>query len=80
MPTLRGLIGAIRSWMNYHERSNYPGDFGSAVVEILSQTLPVKVLRIGVNDQFGESGTVDKLWQKHGLDVESIVQRVKSIL
>lgn len=80
MPTLRGLIGAIRSWMNYHERSNYPGDFGSAVAEILSQTLPVKVLRIGVNDQFGESGTADKLWQKHGLDVESIVQLVKSIL
>lgn len=74
------FIGAIRSWMNYHDRSNYPGDFGSAVAEILSQTLPVKVLRIGVNDQFGESGTADKLWQKHGLDVESIVQRVKSIL
>ena len=80
MPTLRGLIGAIRSWMNYHERSNYPGDFASAVAEILSQTLPVKVLRIGVNDQFGESGPVAELWKKHGLDVEAIIQQIKSML
>ena len=66
--------------MNYHERSNYPGDFGSAVAEILSQTLPVKVLRIGVNDQFGESGPVAELWKKHGLDVEAIIQQIKSML
>jgi len=40
----------------------------------------VKIKRIGVRDQFGESGTVAELWQKHGLDVEAIVQQIKSML
>ena len=62
------------------EEGQIAGGFGSAVAEVLSEKLPVKVLRLGVRDQFGESGTVAELWQKHGLDVEAIVRQIKSML
>ena len=62
------------------EEGQIAGGFGSAVAEVLSEKLPVKVLRLGVRDQFGESGTVAELWQKHGLDVEAIFRQIKSML
>ena len=62
------------------EEGQIAGGFGSAVAEVLGERLPVKIKRIGVRDQFGESGTVAELWKKHGLDVEAIVQQVKSML
>ena len=62
------------------EEGQIAGGFGSAVAEVLGDKLPVKIKRIGVRDQFGESGTVAELWQKHGLDVEAIVRQIKSML
>ena len=50
------------------------------MAEVLGERLPVKIKRIGVRDQFGESGSVAELWQKHGLDVETIVRHVKDNL
>ena len=55
------------------EEGQIAGGFGSSVAEVLSENLPVKMKRIGVNDTFGESGKMSELWQKHGLDVDSIV-------
>ena len=62
------------------EEGQIAGGFGSAVAEVLSEKLPVKIKRIGVCDQFGESGSVTELWKKHGLDVEAIAQQIKSML
>ena len=62
------------------EEGQIAGGFGSAVAEVLGEKLPVRVLRIGIRDQFGESGSVTELWQKHGLDVEAMTQCVKDNL
>lgn len=62
------------------EEGQIAGGFGGAVAEVLGDKLPVKIKRIGVHDQFGESGSVAELWQKHGLDVAAIVQQVKHVL
>jgi transketolase, central region len=62
------------------EEGQIAGGFGSAVAEVLGEKLPVKIKRIGVRDQFGESGSVAELWQKHGLDVEAVVWYVKDNL
>ena len=62
------------------EEGQVAGGFGSSVAELLSEQLPVKVKRIGVNDMFGESGSMAELWQKHGLDVNSIVTSVVDFL
>ncbi len=52
------------------------GGMGSAVAEYLSLTHPTKVVRLGVDDVFGQSGTIDELWKHFGLDHESIVKTV----
>ena len=60
------------------EEHSIIGGLGSAVCEVLSETTPVPVLRIGVNDVFGESGPAKTLIAKYGLDAESIYNKVKA--
>jgi transketolase len=62
------------------ENHSINGALGSAVCEVLSENYPVKVLRIGMNDQFGQSGTPGELIKFYGLDAESIVNRIKENL
>ena len=62
------------------EEGQIAGGFGSSVAEVLSENLPVKMKRIGVNDTFGESGKMSELWKKHGLDVDSITHSVVDFL
>ena len=58
------------------ENHSINGGLGSAVCEVLSENCPVKVLRIGMNDEFGQSGTPKELLKHYGLDAEGIVNRV----
>ena len=62
------------------EEHSIIGGLGSAVTEVVSETCPVPVLRIGVNDVFGESGTPNELLKKYGLTAENIVEKVKTII
>lgn len=62
------------------EEHQCAGGMGSAVAEFLSTEFPVKVLRLGVDDTFGQSGTISELWQHFGLDAESIAKKVLSQL
>ena len=48
------------------------GGLGSAVCEVLCEEAPTKVLRIGVEDKFGESGPATELIHKYELDAEGI--------
>lgn len=59
------------------EEHQAAGGLGSAVVEFLSEVRPTKVLRVGVRDQFGQSGTQDELLKFYKLDSESVVELVK---
>jgi transketolase len=52
------------------------GGLGGAVAETLSEKEPVKVLRIGVDDTFGESGTYQELKDKYGLSAHRIVASI----
>ena len=56
------------------------GGLGSAVCEVLSENAPTKVLRIGINDVFGESGPALELIHKYGLDGQSIYEKVKAFV
>lgn len=49
------------------------GGLGSAVMESLSDTYPIPVIRIGILDQFGESGIPDLLYKKNKMSVDNIV-------
>lgn len=59
------------------EEHSIIGGLGSAVCETLSSKAPTKVLRIGINDTFGESGPAAELIKKYGLDADSIAAKVK---
>lgn len=56
------------------------GGLGGAVCEALSEKAPTPVLRIGINDVFGESGTAAQLVAKYGLDGEGIYTKVKDFM
>jgi len=56
------------------------GGLGSAVAECLSEHFPSRVLRIGVPDVFGESGSPADLYRKFGLDEEGIARKVRDFL
>lgn len=62
------------------EEHSIIGGLGSAVCEALSETLPTPVLRIGINDTYGESGPAKALIAKYGLDSEGIYKKVKEYL
>ena len=53
---------------------------GSAVCDVLCEREPVKVLKIGMNDVFGESGPAVKLLEKYGLDAAGIYAKIKAWL
>lgn len=59
------------------EEHSIIGGLGSAVSEALSEECPVPVLKVGVNDVFGESGKPDELLKKYGLTAEAVVEKVK---
>ena len=56
------------------------GGLGSAVCEVLSENAPTKVLRIGIDDTFGESGPALELIHKYELDAEGIYKKVKAFV
>ncbi|MFC2078590.1 transketolase family protein [Candidatus Bipolaricaulota bacterium] len=53
---------------------------GSAVCELLSEELPTPVVRVGIDDRFGQSGDADALLAHYGLDVDGLVAATKQAL
>ena len=62
------------------EEHSIIGGLGGAVAEVLTEEAPTKMLRIGMMDQFGESGPAKALIEKYGLDAKGIYEKVKAWL
>jgi transketolase len=62
------------------EEHQAAGGMGSAVVEFLSGTFPVPVIRLGINDVFGQSGTPAELIEHYGLGVSHIKKAVEKAI
>ena len=60
------------------EEHSVIGGLGSAVCDVLCEKAPTQVLKIGVNDTFGESGPAVQLIKKYGLDAQGIYEKVKA--
>ncbi len=56
------------------------GGLGSIIADVLAEKNPARLVKIGVNDRFGESGKAVELLRKFGLDSESIVKKVKEVI
>jgi transketolase len=65
------------------EEHNVMAGFGSAVSEVISETYPVPIKRIGVADKFGESARdneIPLLLEKHGITSINIAKAVKDVI
>lgn len=62
------------------EEHSVIGGLGSAVCDVLSAKAPTQVMKIGINDTYGESGPAVELVKKYGLDADGIYEKVKSFL
>ncbi len=62
------------------ENHSIIGGVGSVVCETLSENLPTKVLRIGTNDTFGQSGEQRVLMEEYGLTAEKLYTKIKKFL
>ncbi len=60
------------------EHSIY-GGLGSAVAEVLGEQCPVPMVRVGVEDRFGESGSPEELLDAFGLTSEHLVKAVHGV-
>lgn len=62
------------------EEHSIIGGLGGAVAELVSESAPTIVKRVGVMDTFGESGRPDQLLEKYGLTKENIISKIKEII
>jgi transketolase len=56
------------------------GGLGGAIAEILVERFPVPVVRVGVKDKFGESGSAEELIKKYGLTAMDIVNAAQNVV
>lgn len=62
------------------EENSIIGGLGGAVAEVLSESYPTMMKRIGVQDVFGESGELDDLMDAYGMSVDDVIQAVRDVL
>ncbi len=68
--------GAILTVEEHQKR----GGMGSAVAEFVVENCPVPMTLMGVDDQFGQSGTQLELIEHYGLGIDSIVEKAKKLI
>ena len=62
------------------EEHSIIGGLGGAVAELLGEKHPTKVIRHGINDEFGQSGKALELLEKYGLTSKKIIELIESNL
>ena len=62
------------------EEHSIIGGLGSAVCDVLCAKAPTKMMKIGINDVYGESGPALELIKRYGLDGQSIYEKVKAFV
>lgn len=62
------------------EEHSVIGGLGSAVSEVICETIPVPVVKVGVNDVFGKSGPAVELLHIYGLDADNIADKAKQAI
>ena len=58
------------------EEHQIAGGLGGTIAELLSEKQPTKLLRIGLEDSFGESGTYEQLLNKYELNSQGITEKI----
>ena len=62
------------------EEHNHIGGLGESISGMLSKKHPTPQEFVAVNDTFGESGTPSQLMEKYGLNMKTIIQKLKKVI
>ena len=62
------------------EEAQIAGGLGSAICELLSEQLPTPIIRIGLHDEFGQSGKPEELLEHYHLTAPWIVKAAKQVM
>lgn len=62
------------------EEHSVIGGLGGAVSEVVTEECPTKVLKVGVKDMFGKSGSADALLKEYNLTADEIIKNIREIL
>lgn len=62
------------------EEHNIIGGLGSAVAEVLCESYPVPMKRVGTRDVFGQSGKPHELFELYGLTAKNIAENAKEVI
>ncbi len=72
------VIAATKTgWIVTAEEGTVMGGLGSAVTEVVCETNPVPVIRVGMQDEFGTSGKGNELLDHFGLNAQGIVTAIQ---
>jgi transketolase len=87
VPTIKPLdTGSLTEFAQTHdvlmtlEEHQVAGGLGGAVCEHVSATMPKRVIRLGIQDQFGQSGTPDELLAHYGLSLTAVVETARQAI
>ena len=56
------------------------GGLGSAVAEVLCEDYPARLVRLGLQDHFGETAKLAYMMHKYGIDAEAMVEKIRSLM
>jgi transketolase len=62
------------------EDSSIIGGLGRAVAELVSESCPIPVIRVGVRDRFGQTGTMEELAVEYKMSSADIVRAAKEAI
>lgn len=62
------------------EEHQVAGGLGGAVAECLSETHPTRMVRVGIQDSFGQSGEPNELIEHYGMGISSIIAAAKKLI
>lgn len=62
------------------EEHQVAGGLGGAIAELVSTRCPLPIACIGVQDRFGQSGTMAELYEEYGLTASHIVDAAKKVV
>lgn len=62
------------------EEAQVAGGLGGAIAELLSEHLPIPIIRMGIKDTFGQTGTPEELLKHYGLTPQNVIMNAHSLM
>ncbi len=76
--TISASVRATKAVVTVEEHQIH-GGLGSLVAQLLAEECPAPIEFVGVDDQFGQSGTPAELIEHYGMGVSSIVEKIRKV-